>query len=115
MRLTKLSRRLELSEQCNVSVQDRHRAPDHRNPHRSLECRLAVDPEATGQELAKPTRIVMRKMEGLMKRVLKMRKDENPMPTKHQFFQLVLATALGFLAKAFVEKSYLKLWSLKFA
>jgi hypothetical protein len=50
-----------------------------------------------------------------MKRMISMLKDDNPMPTKHQFFQLVLATIVGFLAKVLVEKSYLKAWSLKFA
>lgn len=31
---------------------------------------------------------------------------ENPLPTNHQFFQLMIATAIGFLAKAMAEKVY---------
>jgi hypothetical protein len=48
-----------------------------------------------------------------MKKMMKLMKDENPMPTTHQFFQLMLATAIGFLVTKLVEKSYLKVWSLK--
>jgi hypothetical protein len=40
-------------------------------------------------------------------------KDENPMPNNHQFFQLLIATAIGFVAKILVEKAYLKVWSLR--
>jgi hypothetical protein len=48
-----------------------------------------------------------------MKKILSMVKDDNPMPTTHQFFQLMLATAIGFAVTKLVEKGYLKLWSLK--
>lgn len=48
-----------------------------------------------------------------MKKMVDRFKDENPMPETHQFFQLVLATAIGFVVTKLVEKGYLKLWSWK--
>jgi hypothetical protein len=48
-----------------------------------------------------------------MESILSMMKDDNPMPAKHQFLQLMLATAIGFVVHKLVEKSYLKIWSRK--
>lgn len=48
-----------------------------------------------------------------MKLTMDWKKYENPMPTNHQFFQLVIATAVGFIVQKLVEKGYLKLWSRK--
>lgn len=39
--------------------------------------------------------------------------DANPMPTKHQFFCLMIATVAAFIVETVVKKGYLSLWSRK--